>query len=129
MDSISRVNQVIETLRRQIAESARQLDSTPTQRTAGQRPAKELPGLVSLRAGIQEKIRGLDAADPQRNRRARRAFLESVLAWELGDELLLDQRFADMLDHIEVAMKSNPELDRRFDQMILELSAQPADRQ
>ncbi len=121
MDSISRVNQVFETLRRQIAESARQLDNTGAGKASRGKQTGSHPEAGALRKKIEDKIRGLDPADPQRQKRARRAFLESVLSSELGDEMLLDQRFADMLDHIEETMRSNPELDKRFNQLMDEL--------
>ena len=48
--------------------------------------------------------------DPQRHRKAFRAFLEAVLLAELGESLINDAAFYQMVDDIQQQMESDPQL-------------------
>jgi hypothetical protein len=62
---------------------------------------QDLANLVALR------VRALDPDDPQRERKAFRVFLESVLLAELGENLINDPAFYRMVDDIQQQMEDD----------------------
>jgi len=124
MDPINRLNRLIESLRQQIAESARRAE-TPARARAGETSrgtGPQKPGLPELRRQIQERIQALEPAGTNGQRRARRVFLESVLVWEFGDGFLSDQRYQTMLDGVQAAIENDADLDKQFTTLLYELS-------
>jgi hypothetical protein len=65
------------------------------------------PDLASL---VAQRVRSIAADDPMREKKAFRAFLETVLLSELGQELLGDPAFSTMVDHVQAQMESDPDL-------------------
>src|SRR5207244_3958452 len=47
---------------------------------------------ASLQKRVAERLKAVDAADPQRDRKQRRVFIESVLSLEFGDALQADPK-------------------------------------
>jgi len=64
----------------------------------------------NLDALIASRIRSIDADDPQKGRHAFRFFLEATLLFELGENLLNDSNFSRLVDEVQKAMESDPEL-------------------
>lgn len=126
MDPISRLNGLMEVLRRQIADSARRLDAAGKPGTPAARPpSAAAPTAVSvqqLRRQITDRLRAIEKSDPRQGDKARRIFFESVLLWEFGDALLLDRRVDDVIDHIETAFRSSPDLDRQLGELLNQLA-------
>jgi hypothetical protein len=122
--TIDRLNGVMEVLRRQIAESARRMDvqgksSRDPSATLGAASSK--PPLPEVKRRIQERLGALSKNDPDRNRKAQRLFIESVLTWEFGDALLLDKRFEEMLDRVQEGLAAAPEVIQQFDRFLASL--------
>src|SRR5689334_11803438 len=112
LDPVNRLNQMMEVLRREMAESAARADKGQRQtKTVAQNAIKAKSALEELRARLHERLRALDPDDPRRQHKAKRLFLEAVLAQEFGNELPLDRRFDDMLDSIQDTISTSPELD------------------
>lgn len=61
---------------------------------------------------VAQRIRSIGADDPQRERKAFRIFLETVLLSELGQQLVADPAFVQMVDHVQAQMESDPDLAR-----------------
>lgn len=122
MDPINRLNRLVESLRQQMAESSRRLESSP-RAAVGETPRGNARlSLPELRRQIQERIQAVEGTNPEARRRARRIFLESVLVWEFGDNLLADQRHQTLLDNIQAAIENDAELDKQFSALVGELS-------
>lgn len=123
MDPINRLNRLLETLRQQIAESARRSDTSRTQTSPSQsgNGAVKL-ALPELRRRIQDRIQGVEPTTPEGQRQAKRLFLESVLVWEFGDNLLLDKQYQHMLDNIQATIESDPDTDKQFTALVTDLS-------
>lgn len=60
--------------------------------------AEDLPSLVFRR------IRLVDPGDPDRRRKVFRVFIESVLLFELGDELINDAKFHELVATVQERM-------------------------
>ena len=67
-------------------------------------PAQDLATVVA------QRIRSIERADPQRERKALRVFLETMLLAELGQQLAADPSFTQMVDHVQAQMESDPDL-------------------
>jgi hypothetical protein len=124
IDPVNRLNQMMEVLRREMAESAARAETGKTQptKTGPQAAVAGKSGMQELRTRLHERLRALDPADPRRLQKAKRVFFETVLAQEFGNELLLDRRLDDMLDSIQETISGNAELDARFNALLEEIS-------
>jgi hypothetical protein len=114
-DPISRLNPTLELLRQRLAEQAQRLDSpakggTPRAGSAPRATGQE----KTLRQRLNERLAAVDAADPQRDRKRRRVFIESVLASEFGDALQNDPKTLELVERIEQTIQESPELERQF---------------
>jgi len=56
------------------------------------------------------RARALQSDDPHRNRKAFRIFLEATLAAELGEELLNDAAFQELVDKVHEQMGLDPSI-------------------
>ena len=110
MPSLDPTNQLAALIRVQVAALRRQ-QAGKKPASAGKPPtagtASATPDLASL---VAQRVRSISADDPERERKALRVFLETVLLSELGPELVNDPGFAAMVDHVQQQMTSDPEL-------------------
>lgn len=108
MTSIDPTNQLAALIRGQVKtlrqrQAATKGTRTPV-RSGSAAPTTDLATLVAARIGL------IDPDDTQKERKALRIFLETVLLSELGQELVTDPAFAQMVDHVQQQMESDPEL-------------------
>ncbi len=123
MDPINRLSRIIETLRQQMAESAKRPGpSKPSSDEVRARNRSDRPSVEELRHRILQRVREIEPDNPDRGRRARRIFLESVVAWEFGDELLLDSQLDRLIDSLQQTFETDPELDIQFRELIANLA-------
>ena len=116
-DPISRLSPALALLRQRLAEHAQRLDSQGkggAARAGGALSAHEPGRAESLRQRVSERLKAIDAADPQRDRKSRRAFIESVLSLEFGEALHNDPKTLELIERIEQAIDGRPELERQF---------------
>lgn len=59
---------------------------------------------------VFKRIKFIEATDPDRKRKAFRIFIESVLLLELGDELINDPKFYELVDEVEPRMRGEAAL-------------------
>lgn len=99
------VQQIVAAIR---AEMAGRVQAGSPRKPADAKPARRPPS----RAGVlvAERVRALDPADPERGRKAFRIFLESVLLAELGEELINDHGFYELVDQVQRTMESSPQI-------------------
>ncbi|HSV48029.1 MAG TPA: hypothetical protein VLJ58_19720 [Ramlibacter sp.] len=91
----------------------------PLRQRAGRRGAPALAADAPATAAstdlaglVAQRIHSIGADDPQRERKAFRIFLETVLLSELGQDLVNDPSFQLMVDQVQSQMESDPELAR-----------------
>lgn len=128
MDALSRLNSIMETLRRQVAESGRRMQVTGHTRPPAGNVASSTPrpGLPELKQRLLERLRNIDPDDPHKPYRSRRLFLESVLTWEFGDRLPLDRRFDDLVDKLLKLIDTDPDLKRQMTELLASLPTNSA---
>lgn len=126
MEPINGLSNILEVLRRQISDNAQRLDKTGktgSYRTAENASTSGAASPKELRALIYERLKGMNSNEAQYKHKAKRLFLESVVTWEFGGDIVRDQNFDDMLNSIQDAIDSNAETKVMFDRVIGELSA------
>lgn len=115
MTSISSVQQIVASIRSGMAGRV-QAKSERKSRTDSSGP--EQSGMSRL---IAVRIKALDPDDPKRGRKAFRIFLESVLLSELGEGLINDPQFYQMVDKIQDAMECDPRIQAAIEQAVAAL--------
>lgn len=76
---------------------------------------------------ISQRVKALDPDDPKRGKKAFRIFLESVLLTELGEALINDPAFYQMVDEVQQAMEQDPQISEAIGKAVaLLLGAQTA---
>ena len=112
MPPVDPANQLAALIRVQVAELRRRQETKS--KPSGQRSQPEAVASPSsppdLGAVVAQRIRSIDAGDPQRERKALRMFLETVMLAELGQGLANDPSFAVMIDHVQAQFDGDPEL-------------------
>ncbi len=73
-------------------------------------PTEQAGGAGDLAGVVAQRIRAIPEDDPDRERKAFRLFLETVLLSELGEQLVSDPSFTVMVDHVQRQLESDPEL-------------------
>jgi hypothetical protein len=118
---ISRLNAVMETLRRQLSETERRSGpeksrtSTSNSRVPASNPQRSL---AQLKQRVRDRLKNIDPSDPQRKNRSRRIFIESVLAWEFGEQLLSDRKLDEFVEQIQTAMSNQPDIDQQLSELL-----------
>jgi len=109
VDALDPANQLAALIRVQVASlRKRQGKARPAPRESSS--AEEAPPGNDLAAVVAQRIRAIPPGDPERERKAFRLFLETVLIAELGTALVNDPSFTGMVDHVQKQMESDPRL-------------------
>jgi len=106
---IDPTSQLASLIRTQVATLRRQKQSRPSLN----RDSHTDNGLAQqhdMASVVAQRVRTLDPDDPQRERKALRIFLETVLLSELGQDLVGDPSFSQMVNHVVGQMDADPDL-------------------
>lgn len=122
LDPISRLSQVMQLIRQQMAERASRLESgSPASTPAPPVRADRQGGIKELKLKVRERINDIRRDDPRRAEKVQRAFLESVLTWQFGPELMLDRSFEEIVSGVQENLRAHPELNARCMDVLDEL--------
>lgn len=108
MDPIKGMNQITQILRQKLSERSSSLTGTDTALSnAGMQagPATKA-GVDEIKRKIGARIKAL-SDDERRGTKAVQIFVESVITWEFGDQLLQDPQFTNLSKEIVQAMSEN----------------------
>lgn len=101
--AIGTINDVVTVIRTRLGGAAAAAGRrAPARAGAGRRYTDR-----NLAALIDMRVQQIRRDDPQRGRKAFRAFLEAVLLTHLGEELMNDPRFYPVLDDVQHALESD----------------------
>jgi len=112
LDPVSQLSQVMQLIGQQMSERAQRLEAgfiatpPPLPLAATERPHD----IQALKLKVRERVKAIALDDPRREHKMQRAFLESVLAWQFGGELLLDKGFEDLLAGVQESLNAHPQL-------------------
>lgn len=110
IDTASRIAAVIRRQADMLRDAARAAAAGSGSTRTGAARSETLADVVARRIGA------IDAADPDRRRKAFRVFLESVLLAELGEALINDPAFYQIVDQVLAAMEADEELAPAIDE-------------
>ena len=115
MDPLRPIAQILETLSRQRTAEAPQRGSLPA---ASGKATVDADGGVAP-ATVEAKLRvRLGAVGSRDRRQLRRQFVETALASELGDSVVLDPAFGALIDRVTADLTADDELTRQLDTTI-----------
>jgi hypothetical protein len=131
MDPINKLTKLLEVLRLQqtnagsatskkLASAPGVKQANPHSASAGKIPAKL--NLNQLSRRIAERINRLPLEDRQSSKKAVHIFVDSVLAWEFGEDILDTDSFSRYSTKVRETINSNTELTREFNLFIKSLS-------
>ena len=109
MDGIDPASQLAALIRVQVAALRKRRGGPQTAAARGEAAPPGAPD-NDLAAVVAQRIRAIPRDDPERERKAFRLFLETVLLSELGQSLVNDPSFAVMVAHVQAQMESDPKL-------------------
>jgi hypothetical protein len=125
MDSINPLNQLMQALRQQMAAQAQKTERGAKQNTNGQSATTPNPNSVKIsldqvQTRIRERIKQFDP-EQRDSEQAAQIFVESILAWEFGEDALQDPRFQDISREVRKTMANDPTTWERFSGLLRSL--------
>ncbi len=126
MDKINQINSIFKIARSQLFKQAKTgLSATDKKtKTSAKKKIKKISS-NELKKSISEKLQSLDKKNDDYMQQSSNVFLESVLLWEFGEEIINAPEFHQMLDKINNAIHSNKESSDKFSRLIKQLSEKP----
>ncbi|VAW67889.1 hypothetical protein MNBD_GAMMA08-1907 [hydrothermal vent metagenome] len=123
MDKIRQINSIFKTARSQLSRQTRStsVHSKKQGKTTDKKIAKKIPS-AELKKNISKKLKLLDKKNENYEHLSNEVFLESVLLWEFGDDIVNDPAFHPMLDKINNAICDDRESSRKFSLLIKQLT-------
>ncbi|MGZ3182490.1 MAG: hypothetical protein ACXU8N_08625 [Telluria sp.] len=113
MSPIGGVQQIVSAIR---TELAARVPAQELARRQGRTRAAAAGARPRMEERIAQRVRGIDADDPQRPRKVFRVFLEAVLLDQLGETLVNDPGFYNLVDQVQRSMEADRELARAIEQ-------------
>ncbi|HWW08333.1 hypothetical protein [Collimonas sp.] len=107
MTSINATAEIAALIRSQVASLRKPSGSTASKSQSKHGKLQDERDIAAL---IAQRVKVIDPDDPQRERKAFRIFLESVLLAELGGDLINDPAFYQMVEDVQLQMESDPGL-------------------
>lgn len=120
MDPVNGLGQIVQVLRKKLSDTS----TTRTEKTSLPSKANAKPSSSTRKASsqeVQKKIGELIQAIPEAdytNDKATEIFVEVVIAWELGDEILQDPKFGELTKEVTKLISGNAELQEKMMQVI-----------
>jgi hypothetical protein len=121
LDPLRSLAELVRTLTRPRSESRGATAETQRRRVAGDGPPVVEPaaGADALRERLRRRLRVVGTAD---RRRAREAFVETVVASELGDAVTLDPSMAHIVSKVAEQLGNDPATERDLGTLLDELA-------
>ena len=118
MDPINPLDQMTELLRKRIATEVSGKSTSVNKGKSTSVSDKAILGRIStgeLNTKIVTQIKQIEPNDAQRNQKAMHIFLENILIWQFGDELLNDSDFSRLVSEVKEALEKVPITTQLFD--------------
>lgn len=119
--SIDSVNQLVSLIRAQLSSRSDAVSTASRQNKRAPSSAKSDTAARSLQSLITQRIKAIDPNDSQRGRKAFRIFLESILLFHFGENLINDPQFYQMVDEIQTTMEADTDIRQQIDAAVQHL--------
>ena len=105
MERINALTQIMQILQRQLSgpetsKTRSTKKTTSSDNKAAERSAISTSSIKHLESRIADRVKSLNEDDDQWYNKAGRIFVDSVLAWEFGEDIVQDSRFSEMSQKI-----------------------------
>ena len=120
MDPVSGLNQLMQVLRQKLSERPPAIAKKQTASANTTADASTKVSVDAIKRKIGARIKTLpdgEAASTQ----AAQIFVEAVMTWEFGDQLLQDPQFSQLAKDVVKAMAENPKVWRQLQTSLNEL--------
>jgi hypothetical protein len=125
-DPLRPFTQTIRSLWRFRTRGARDVTSSPGTSAASAMAASTDARPPASRAGetLQSRLKSrLAAIDRHDVKQMREAFVETVLRWEIGDQLAMNAGLAEVVARVSEQLTTDPAVVERLQELLLEISA------
>jgi hypothetical protein len=123
MDPIKGMNQITRLLRQKLSERSSALSGTGTAESHAalqSGPATRI-GIDEIKRKIGVRIKAL-SEDDRKGPKAVQIFVELVITWEFGDQLLQDPQFTNLSREIVQAMSENPDVWKKMQALLNQIA-------
>lgn len=109
MAPITPLDGIAEILRKRVAGEATAKGKRPgsSTQTGATGAVTRLP-IETLRRRLASSVAKINANEPGSGEQLTRLFVESVLAWQFGEELLSDPGFTELISEVQTTLESEP---------------------
>lgn len=107
MNPVNSISSLLEVLRKRATDAVftRPLKGKGRAGITQQNPSDTLE---SVRQQVLEALNGISPEEPSRQQKAMRVFVEKILLWRFGQELVADPAFRRLVDELAVEMLDEP---------------------
>lgn len=119
LDRINGLNYVMKSLTKRFTDNISRSNSTKNDKTTStnsRAPAE--CSIEQLESRIADRIGSLDGDDEHFSQKAVQIFVESVVLWEFGDQLLTDPRFPEMARQVSKSLREHDSLQTKIDTLL-----------
>jgi hypothetical protein len=113
MTKIESASQLAEIIRQQVSslrQTSRKLSDKARANESSDVSKNKRRSQYDIASIVAQRVQAIDPDDPNKAHKAFRIFLEAVLLAEIGDELINDPGFYQMIEKIQQQMESDTEL-------------------
>lgn len=108
MDPLSSLDSIAELIRRRVSEtSSNKIDKSYSDKLSQARQkhaiAKEKTA-ESVRLKIVKEVKAIDSQDSKKNQKTMGIFVENILLWQFGEDLINDPNFINLVDDVGSAL-------------------------
>lgn len=109
---ISNIQYLVAVMRDEITNQALSVagQSATSLKRLSTRNSHTLTSKRDIASSLRKRIRSINPDDPDKERKAFRIFIESMLLQELGMQLINDPQFYDLVDKVHEQMEANNEI-------------------
>jgi hypothetical protein len=123
MDPVNSLSDIVRLLRQRLASRATGTAEAPAARpgtAAAQGRVRPRPSADEIKLRIGERLSALPS--PERcGSRGARIFVETVITWEFGSQILRDPEFSDVASDVVATLRNDPPTWNRFQSLLGEL--------
>ena len=121
MDKINGLNNIVALLRKQIRNpeknQSKSVDSRSKTDETDNTATSSLK-LIELEQRLLDRIKLVDPDDPDRDKKTIYIFVQTILTWELGENLLKDPNFYELVEKVSELIHSNTRLRDSLDKYL-----------
>jgi hypothetical protein len=122
--SIGNIAQLVASIRSQLAAPSTPVSPAQVTRTRQNAIQSSNYSPENLESLIGQRIKQIERDDPHRGKKAFRVFLEVVLLSQLGEQLINDPKFYQLLDDVQTSIETDPEIGSLVDKATAHLLKQ-----